>query len=100
MERKELNNKIFSSVKWASITEIAAKLISPISSMVLARLLSPAEFGVVATVTMVTSLADVFTDAGFQKYLIQKKFNSDRELKESANVAFWTHVSISVFLCL
>ena len=100
MERKELNNKIFSSVKWASITEIAAKLISPISSMVLARLLSPAEFGVVATVTMVTSLADVFTDAGFQKYLIQKKFNSDRELKESANVAFWTNVSISVFLWL
>ena len=98
MERKELNEKIDSSIKWASITEILAKLISPLSSMVLARLLSPDEFGVVATVTMVTSFADVFTDAGFQKYLIQKKFDTEKDLHESANVAFWTNLSISVLL--
>ena len=72
METDGLNEKITSSVKWASITEIGAKLITPFTSMLLARLLTPDEFGVVATVTMVTSFADIFTDAGFQKYLIQK----------------------------
>ena len=91
MEKDELNKKISSSVKWASITEILAKVITPFSSMVLARLLSPEEFGVVATVTMITSFADVFTDAGFQKYLIQKKFKDEKKLYESANVAFWTN---------
>ena len=95
MRMDELNNKISSSVKWASVTEISAKMITPFTSMVLARLLTPDEFGVVATVTMVTSFADVFTDAGFQKYLIQKIFRNDKELNESANVAFWTNLSIS-----
>lgn len=98
MEKDILNKKIATSVKWASITEIAAKLITPFTSMLLARLLTPDEFGVVATVTMVTSFADVFTDAGFQKYLIQKQFKNDKEFYENANVAFWTNLSISLFL--
>lgn len=100
MKKEELNQKISSSVKWASITEIIAKMITPFTSMILARLLTPDEFGVVATVTMVTSFADVFTDAGFQKYLIQKKFNSEKQLEESANVAFWTNLVISCLLWL
>ena len=100
MKKEELNQKISSSVKWASITEIVAKLITPFTSMALARLLTPDEFGVVATVTMVTSFADVFTDAGFQKYLIQKKFDNEKHLAESANVAFWTNLSISCLLWL
>ena len=66
--------------------------------MILARLLSPDEFGVVATVTMVTSFADVFTDAGFQKYLIQKKFENEKQLERNANVAFWTNLTISCLL--
>ena len=93
-----MNRKISASVKWASITEIAAKLITPFSSLILARLLSPDEFGVVATVTMVTSFADVFTDAGFQKYLIQKKFENEKQLERNANVAFWTNLTISCLL--
>ena len=98
MKQEELNRKISASVKWASITEIAAKLITPFSSMILARLLSPDEFGVVATVTMVTSFTDVFTDAGFQKYLIQKKFENEKQLERNANVAFWTNLTISCLL--
>lgn len=96
----ELDKKITSSVKWASITEILAKLITPFTSMILARLLTPNEFGVVATITMITSFADIFSDAGFQKYLIQKPFDNNKELNESANVAFWTNLSISILLWL
>lgn len=98
METKELNKKIASSVKWAGITEIASKMIVPFSNMLLARLLSPNEFGVVATVSMITSFADIFTDAGFQKYLIQHDFKDKEDLHASANVAFWTNFGISVFI--
>ncbi|MBO5919693.1 MAG: oligosaccharide flippase family protein [Bacteroidales bacterium] len=66
----ELNNKIVKATKWSSITEVVAKLITPITSIVLARLLTPEAFGVVATLTMVITFAEIFTDAGFQKYLI------------------------------
>lgn len=100
MEIDNLNKKIETSVKWAGITEIAAKLITPFTSMILARLLTPDEFGVVATVNMVTSFADIFTDAGFQKYLIQKQFRTDKEFYENANVAFLTNLCISFVLWL
>lgn len=96
----KMSGTIVNSVKWSSLTEIATKLITPITAMILARLLTPSEFGVIATVNMVISFADVFTDAGFQKYIIQKKFNNEKELIDNANVAFWTNMGISCLLML
>ncbi|MFK4786232.1 lipopolysaccharide biosynthesis protein [Fusobacterium sp. MFO224] len=100
MNKKKLNNKILNATKWSSITEILAKIISPITNMILARILLPEAFGVVATVTMIVSFADMFTDAGFQKYLIQHEFKNDQEKFNNANVAFWTNLSISILLYL
>src|SRR5699024_7550007 len=74
---------------------VAAKLISPITNMVLARSLVPADFGIVATITMITSFADMFTDAGFQKYLIQADID-EVDLKRYADVAFWTNLFVSI----
>jgi PST family polysaccharide transporter len=78
MSTNELNKKIQLSIKWSGITEIVAKSIVPIINMILVRILTPEAFGVIAIVTMITSFADIFTDAGFQKYLIQKKFDNHR----------------------
>ena len=91
----KMNKTIYNAVKWSGLTEVIAKLITPITSMVLARLLAPEMFGVVASITMITSLADIFSDAGFQKYLIQKEFDSKEELYKNANVAFWTNLLVS-----
>lgn len=90
--------KVISATKWSSVTEIAAKLVSPISAMVLARLLTPEAFGVLVTVTMVISFAEIFTDAGFQKYLIQHEFKDEASLYRSTAVAFWTNLALSFFL--
>ena len=71
-----LDQKVIGASKWSFLTEIASKLMPPIVNMVLARLLTPAVFGMVATVTMITSFAEIFADAGFQKYLVQNDFES------------------------
>ena len=78
--------------------EVAAKLMTPISSMVLARLLTPEAFGVVTTLTMIISFAEIFTDAGFQKYLIQHEFKDDLDRDESTNVAFWSNLVMSLII--
>lgn len=93
-----LASKIINATKWSMVTEIAAKLIVPITNMILARILSPEEFGIIATITMIISFADMFTDAGFQKYLIQHEFKNDKDKYEHANVAFWTNLIISILL--
>lgn len=96
MKEKSFNNKIMNATKWSTITEIAAKLITPITNMILARIISPQAFGVVATVTMIMSFSDMFSDAGFQKYLIQHNFKDETEMFKNANVAFWTNLCISI----
>lgn len=98
MKENYIENKVVNATKWASITEIASKMVSPITNMILARILSPEAFGVVATVTMIMSFADMFTDAGFQKYLVQHEFKNKYEKFKNANVAFWTNFGISIFL--
>ena len=96
----ELNSRIVKATKWSSITEVVAKLITPITSIVLARLLTPEAFGVVATLTMVITFAEIFTDAGFQKYLIQHEFDDDIDKDQSTNVAFWSNLIMSLFIWL
>ena len=93
---RNLQAKVLNAAKWSTITELMAKLISPITNMILARLLAPEAFGVVATVTMVISFADMFTDSGFQKYLVQQNFTSDEEKYRFTNVAFWTNLGLSI----
>ncbi len=95
---ENLNNKIVNATKWSAVTEITAKLVAPISSMVLARVLTPEAFGVVATLNMVIAFAEIFTDAGFQRYLIQHEFVDDDDRDKSTNVAFWSNLVMSFIL--
>lgn len=98
MVKNELHNKVINATKWSAITQMAAKIVSPLTNMILARILAPEAFGVVATVTMIMSFADMFTDAGFQKYLVQHEFKDEEEKNKNANVAFITNFIISVLL--
>lgn len=93
-----LNKKSGKALGWSVITEIAAKLITPIVNIVLARLLAPEAFGAVATITMIITFAEIFTDAGFQKYIVQHEFSSEEELDKNTNVAFWTNFSVSALI--
>jgi PST family polysaccharide transporter len=95
---ENLNGKIVNATKWSTITEVMGKLVAPVSSMVLARLLTPEAFGVVATLNMVIAFAEIFTDAGFQKYLIQQPFKDAVDRDKDTNVAFWTNLSMSCLL--
>ena len=62
--------------------------------LVLARLLAPEDFGVVAAATVIISFSQVFSDAGLGKALIQRQ---DR-VEESANVVFWLNLGIGLII--
>lgn len=91
---------LIQSTKWSAVSEILAKLASPLVNIVLARLLAPEVFGLVAAFSLVTTFAEVFTDAGFQKYLIQHEFKDDKEYEECSCVAFWSNMLISCLFWL
>ncbi|MBQ7485475.1 MAG: oligosaccharide flippase family protein [Oscillospiraceae bacterium] len=79
-----------------------AKISPLVVNMVLARLLAPEAFGIVASIAIITSFADIFTDAGFQKYIIQHEYESEAHLTLSLNVAFTSNLIVSsiIYLCI
>ena len=91
-----MDKKVINASKWSTATEVLSKLVAPITNMILARLLTPEIFGVVATLTMVTTFAEIFTDAGFQKYLVQHEFETEQDYNLSTTVAFWTNLVLSL----
>lgn len=95
---QNLQAKVKSATKWSALTEILMKIIAPIVNMILARLLTPEAFGIVTTLTMVITFAEIFTDAGFQKYLIQHEFKDEKDKDESTNVAFWSNFAMSMLI--
>ncbi len=58
---------------WKFAERISAQLVSLVVSVVLARLLGPEDYGVVAIVMIFITFANIFVNDGFGKALIQKK---------------------------
>ena len=71
-------------------------LIQTLATVVLARLLVPADFGLVAMVTAVTGLAATFADLGLSEATIQRKEISHGQI----SILFWINVAIGVGLML
>lgn len=94
----DLNSKVATATKWSAFAELVAKLVAPITNIILARVLTPEAFGIVATITMIISFTEIFSDAGFQKYIIQHPFKDENEKKQYATIAFWSNLSISIVL--
>lgn len=95
---KKQAGTIQKSLLWSGGAEIAAKLVVPVSNMLLARILTPDDFGVLAVCNMVISFIDIITDAGFGKYLVQYDFKDEKEKDQCASVAFWSNLFVAFLL--
>jgi len=69
---KELKNKALSGVVWACLGQTGQGVLAFIISLVLARLLDPETFGLVAMLAIFMSLANALMDSGWTATLIQK----------------------------
>ena len=94
----DIDNKVRNSTKWTLLTECLSKIITPLTGMLLARMLSPTAFGIVAAILVVTSFAEMFADAGFQKYFVQHEFYSKQEKNIGFITALITSCLIAVFV--
>ena len=74
----------------------ATFVISSATSIILARLLTPADFGLVAMVTAITGFGQAFADLGLSEATIQSaEINEDQ-----VSTLFWVNVAIGVALTL
>lgn len=68
--------QVISNFSWRYMGKMGAQFISFFVTIILARLIAPADFGLVAIVTIFTTFLNVFVDSGLGSALIQKK-NAD-----------------------
>lgn len=89
-------NKIFKGIVWSAIERISIQGVQFILGVVLARLLTPTEYGTIGLLLVFIALSNVFIDSGFTKALIQK---TDRTENDKSTV-FIFNIGISVFCYL
>lgn len=79
---------------WSALDLVLSQGLQFLVSIVLARLLTPEDFGVIALLTFFTSLSVVFLQGGFSIALIQKQTTT----REEESVLFWWNLAASTVL--
>ncbi len=77
--------KTISSLKWSGINQIFKQSLNIGIGIMLARLLSPTEFGLLGMVTVITGFMQLFNDFGFGAALIHKSDANETDY----NSVFW-----------
>lgn len=70
---KITKTQFISGAIWKVIEQFSAKGLSMVFSIVLARLLTPVDYGLIALTVVFTNLSDILIDGGFSTTLIRKK---------------------------
>lgn len=91
---KNFKQEIVSGVFWQAFERIGNFGIRFLITIILARLLAPSEFGVIAIMLVFVSLLNVITDSGFTIALIQKK---DIDQQDCCSV-FYINIFISFIM--
>jgi len=92
-ENNLLKSSTIQGIKWNLINKIVAQLFSLVFAIILARLLTPEEFGLVAMVTVVLGIIKVIYSFGLGEALVQKKEITENDLSS----VFWVNILLGVF---
>ncbi len=91
-----LKQKAIKGVLWSVIESWGSRVISMGVFFLLARLLGPESFGLIALASVFLAFINIFLDQGFSQAIVQRK-----ELEpEHLDTAFWTNVVTSILLSL
>lgn len=91
---QSLKNKTIKGVGWSFGGSAASYGIQFIVGIVLARLLSPEEYGLIGVITIFITIFNGIVDSGFTSALIRKNDTTDKDY----NTAFITNLSFSIVL--
>ena len=92
--KQGLKQKAVKGVVWTALQKYSTMLIQFVSGIILARLLTPYDYGCIGMLMIFMVLAEAFIDGGFGSALIQKK----RPTQEDYSTVFFWNLGLSVVL--
>jgi O-antigen/teichoic acid export membrane protein len=91
-----LKNQAINGVLWSSVGKLSSIGIEFIVGIILARLLTPKEFGLIGTIMVVIALSQVFINSGFSQALIRKQNCTQSDY----STAFFFNLCVGLLLYL
>ena len=91
MSEQSLKDKTAKGLLWGGISNGAQQLLNLIFGIFLARLLTPADYGMVGMLTIFSLIANALQESGFISALNQKSEATHRDF----NAVFWFNVLCS-----
>lgn len=91
-------NKVISSLIWKFLERGGVQGIQFVLSIILARLVTPEDYGVIAILLVFIQISTVFIQSGFNTALIQKKESDDLDFSSIFYLSFFIAVVLYVVL--
>ncbi len=90
----ELKDKVVTGAIWLTFAQVGGQILKFILAAVLARILTPGDFGLIGMVLIFSGFANLFNDMGFSAALIQRKDVTEQHFSS----IFW--LNIFTALCM
>ena len=92
----KFRQKTITGMGWSVISRLGTKSMELVTGIILARLLSPDAFGLIAMIMVFSGFANIFREMGFGAALIQKQDTTS----EHHSSIFWLNLATGFFLTL
>lgn len=98
---EDLRNKATRGVIWSAIERYSVQGVQFLLQLIIARLLSPDDYGLIGMLAIFMALSQVFIDGGFSNALIQKKDRTEADYSTVFYINFGISILIyiALFLC-
>lgn len=94
MSTTNLKDKMASGLLWGALNNGGMQVLNIIFGIVIARKVEPGDFGLIAMLTIFSSIASNLQESGFISALINRKDASQRDF----NSVFWFNISVSAVI--
>lgn len=91
---KSIKNKVMRGVAWSAVEKFLRQGLMTLFSILIARQLSPSDYGLVAMLTIFLTVAQIFVDSGFVEALIQKQNRTEVDY----STTFWFNIGVALLI--
>ena len=91
---ESLKHQAVKGMVWSAVERFSVQGVQFILGIIIARLVSPSEYGLIAMLGIFLAIAQTFIDSGFSSALIQKKDRTDIDY----STAFYFNLAIAVIV--
>lgn len=94
-----LKERTLHGIKWSFLTRMVGQVVQYGASVVLARILFPADFGLVGMVGVFTGFAGIFIDFGIGSAIVQRTEVEERQLSAAFGATLTVGAVTSLIIC-